>query len=152
MPRPRRCRWVGSEPNSRYFKPRGIPLTQLEETVLTVDEMEAIRLADLEGLYQEVAAKRMNVSRQTFGRIISSARRKMADAIIHAKAIKIEGGNYVMAQRTFRCSDCEHTWKMPHGTDRPSACPTCDSVNIHRPEKEREHARRGGPGRESCGS
>ena len=151
MPRPRRCRWVGSEPNTRYFKPRGVPLTHLEETVLTVDEMEAVRLADLEGLYQERAAKRMNVSRQTFGRIVSSARRKMADAIIHAKAIRIEGGNYVMAQWTYRCSDCEHTWKMPHGTGRPSACPTCHSVNIHRPEKEREHARRVGPGRESCG-
>jgi predicted DNA-binding protein (UPF0251 family) len=151
MPRPRRCRWVGTEPNTRYFKPRGVPLVHLEETVLTIDEMEAVRLADLEGLYQEKAAKHMNVSRQTFGRIVSSARRKMADAIIHAKAIRIEGGDYIMAQRTFRCSDCEHTWQVPHGTGRPRECLACHGVNIHCPEKERGFARRGRRGREPCG-
>ena len=95
MPRPRRCRSVGFEPNTRYFKPRGIPLVNLDEVVLTVDEMEAIRLADSEELYHEEAAQRMNVSRQTFGRIVSSARRKIADALIHGKALRIDGGNYI---------------------------------------------------------
>lgn len=96
MPRPRRCRSVGFEPNTTYFKPRGIPLSNLDEVILTVDETEAIRLADYEGLYQEEAAQRMNVSRQTFGRIVSSARKKIAEAIIHGKALRIDGGNYIM--------------------------------------------------------
>ena len=71
MARPKQCRRVGSTPESDYFKPRGIPLSMLEEVVLTVDEFEAIRLADLDGLYQEQAAEKMNISRQTFGRIIA---------------------------------------------------------------------------------
>jgi len=64
----------------------------LEEINLTLDELEAIRLADLEGLYQEDAAKKMNISRQTFGNIINSAHKKIADALLNAKALKIEGG------------------------------------------------------------
>ena len=65
----------------------------LEEVNLTLDELEAIRLADLGELYQEDAAKKMNVSRQTFGNIINSAHKKIADALLNAKALKIEGGN-----------------------------------------------------------
>ena len=111
MARPRNCRWVGSIPESTYFKPRGIPLSMLEEVVLTVDEFEAIRLADLESLYQEQAAERMKVSRQTFGRIIESAHKKVAEALVKGKALKIEGGEFEMAaMRTFKCSDCQHAW------------------------------------------
>jgi predicted DNA-binding protein (UPF0251 family) len=94
MSRPFKCRHIGCEPGTTYFKPRGIPLFELQEVVLTVDEFEALRLADLEGLYQEEAAKKMKISRQTFGNIISSAHGKIADAIINGKAIKIEGGVY----------------------------------------------------------
>jgi len=65
----------------------------LEEVNLTLDELEAIRLADLTELYQEDAAKKMNISRQTFGNIINSAHKKIADALLNAKALKIEGGN-----------------------------------------------------------
>ena len=65
----------------------------LEEVNLALDELEAIRLADLTGLYQEDAAKKMNISRQTFGNIINSAHKKIADALLNAKALKIEGGN-----------------------------------------------------------
>ena len=66
MPRPLKCRRVNYEPEVSYFKPRGIPLTKLDEVILTVDEFESIRLADIEGMYQEEAAKEMDVSRQTF--------------------------------------------------------------------------------------
>ena len=92
MPRPRLCRRVGQLPQSSYFKPRGVPLSVLEQVGLTVDELEAIRLADLEGLYQADAAEKMNVSRQTFGRILDSAHAKIADAIVNGKALSIEGG------------------------------------------------------------
>ncbi len=129
MPRPRRFRWVRAQPNSTYFKPRGIPLAALEEAVLTVDEHEAIRLADLEGLQQEEAAERMNVSRATFGRIVASARRKIADALINAKAIRIEGGDFVMAGAHI-CNDCGYTWQLSPGAPMPPVCPSCDSMNI----------------------
>ena len=92
MARPKRCRRISSTPGSRYFKPRGIPLAVLEEVVLSFDEYEAIRLADLESLYQEQAAEQMGVSRQTFGRIIESAHHKVAEALVKGKALKIEGG------------------------------------------------------------
>ena len=93
MSRPCRCRRIRCKPDTNYFKPRGIPLDALEEVNLTLDELEAIRLADLAGLYQEDAAKKMNISRQTFGNIINSAHKKIADALLNAKALKIEGGN-----------------------------------------------------------
>ena len=91
MPRPFKCRRVCGTPGTDYFKPRGIPLSNLQEIGLTLDEFEAIRLADLEGLYQEDAAKRMAISRQTFGNIITVAHKKIADAIVNGKALKIEG-------------------------------------------------------------
>lgn len=81
-----------------YFKPRGIPLSALQEVGLTLDEFEAIRLADLEGLYQEDAAKKMDVSRQTFGNIIAIAHKKVADAIVNGKALKIAGGINIQMQ------------------------------------------------------
>ena len=138
MARPRQCRRVGSMPESNYFKPRGIPLSILEEVVLTVDEFEAIRLADLEGLYQEQAAEKMNVSRQTFGRIIESAHKKVAYALVGGKALKIEGGEFEMASmRKFRCYDCQHSWELPYGTGRPGNCPSCKSDNIRRSEEDR---------------
>jgi uncharacterized protein len=92
MPRPCKCRCVCGGPRVDYFKPRAIPVSELEEVVLTIDEFEAIRLADLEELYQEKAAKKMKISRQTFGNIVISAHNKIADAIVNAKALKIEGG------------------------------------------------------------
>ena len=92
MPRPCKCRHVCSNPKADYFKPKGMPVSFLQEVGLTVDEFEAIRLADLEGLYQEDAARKMNISRQTFGNIIESAHRKVADAIVNGKALRIEGG------------------------------------------------------------
>jgi len=133
-------------PGSNYFKPRGIPLTSLEEIVLSVDEFEAIRLADLEGLYQEQAAERMKVSRQTFGRIVEAAHRKVAEALVKGKALKIEGGEVEMASmRKFNCDACKHSWEIPYGTGKPANCPACESGSVHRAQDDRGSA--GGPGR-----
>ena len=138
MARPIHCRRVSSLPGSTYFKPRGIPLSMLEDVVLTVDEFEAIRLADLESLYQEQAAEKMSVSRQTFGRIIESAHKKVAEALVKGKALKIEGGEFEMAaMRKFRCYDCQHSWELPYGTGRPEDCPSCKRGNIHRAQEAR---------------
>jgi predicted DNA-binding protein (UPF0251 family)/predicted Fe-Mo cluster-binding NifX family protein len=92
MPRPVNERRLGSAIPPRVMKPAGIPARELEQVTLGFDEAEALRLADLEGLYQEAAARSMGVSRQTFGRIIESARRKAADAILNGKALRIDGG------------------------------------------------------------
>lgn len=92
IPRPRHFRRIGCLPQSNYFKPSGIPLAVLQHVNLSFDEIEAVRLADLEGLYQQQAAQKMNVSRQTFGRIIESAHKKTADALVNGKAMSIEGG------------------------------------------------------------
>jgi len=153
MARPFKCRRIGCEPEVSYFKPRGIPISRLDEVNLTVDELESIRLADLEGMYQDAAAERMNVSRQTFGNIVNSARRKIADVLVNGKAIRIEGGFYQMAQmRKFRCSECAHTWEAGYGTLRPAECPKCRSTNTHRAQEDRGHERgRGcGRGRRQC--
>jgi predicted DNA-binding protein (UPF0251 family) len=85
---------VGFRPNVTYFKPAGIRMIELEESILTVDEFEAVRLKDLEGLEQEAAAEKMNISQPTFHRLLSSARKKIADSIVNGKALKIEGGNF----------------------------------------------------------
>jgi predicted DNA-binding protein (UPF0251 family) len=138
-------------PESNYFKPRGIPLSMLEEVILNVDEFEAIRLADLENLYQEQAAEKMKVSRPTFGRIIDSAHKKVAEALVKGKALKIEGGEFEMAaMRKFKCYDCQHSWELPYGTGRPENCPSCKNGNIHRAQENRGYARGFGRGQGAC--
>lgn len=92
MGRQPRKRTVRHWPGAVYYKPRGIPLRQLEENVIGLDEVEALRLADREGLSQEEVGKRMSVSRATVGRILAEARRKVADALTAGKALRIEGG------------------------------------------------------------
>jgi len=101
MPRPRLCRRVEVQPDITYFKPAGIRMIDLEESVITVDEFEAVRLKDLLGLEQEECARKMNISQPTFHRLILSARKKIADAIVNGKAIKIEGGVYKMIRPRF---------------------------------------------------
>lgn len=93
---------------------------------MTVDELEALRLADLEGLYQEEAASRMGISRPTFARIVEAARRKVADTLVNGRSLKIGGGPVTLAgERTFRCEGCSHSWSEPFGTGRPKGCPAC---------------------------
>jgi predicted DNA-binding protein (UPF0251 family) len=94
MSRPRRCRRVSSIPNVTYFKPAGIRMIDIEETNLTIDEYEAIKLKDLIGLDQEECASKMNISQPTFHRLIFSAREKIADCIVNGKALKVKGGNF----------------------------------------------------------
>ena len=127
MVRPRKDRYVAFNPEVSYFKPRGIPMFELEEIQLTVDEREAIRLADMLGMSHEEAGRQMGVSRATFGRITQQARRKVADALINGKAINVEGGNFriIKGPRLFKCDGCGHEWEEPMGTGRPEKCPEC---------------------------
>jgi len=117
-------------PGVTYFKPAGIPLGSLEEVRLSLEEAEALRLKDLEGLEQEQGAEKMNVSRPTFQRILSSARKKMADALLNGKAIRIEGGNFEIAYRRFRCRN-GHEWEVETPTIiAPAPCPTCSATDV----------------------
>jgi uncharacterized protein len=115
------------------FKPAGVPARQLEAVEIGLDELEALRLADLEGLYQDAAAERMGVSRPTFGRLIERARHKIASALMDSKMIVFKGGP-VMArdERSFECKQCGTRFAVPHGTGRPEACPSCQSTEFHR--------------------
>lgn len=94
MTRPKKCRKVCFQPGVDYFKPAGIPLRFLSEVCLSLDEVESIRLKDLEGMDQKQCAGHMNISRSTFQRILTSARKKIADALLNGKAVRITGGNY----------------------------------------------------------
>ena len=89
MPRPCKHRRTRCIPEANYFKPRGIPMHLLEEIVIEKDELEAVKLADYDGLKHEEGAAKMNVSRATFGRILEKGRKKIAESIIKGKAIKI---------------------------------------------------------------
>ena len=125
MPRPKCYRKVGCEPDANYFKPRGVPASALEEVVLSLDEFEAVRLADLEGLYQEEAASKMNISRQTFGRIIETARGKIADVLINGKALKIEGGAVSIRGAMRRCPRCNRAFDEAVLPEGDAGCPHC---------------------------
>jgi predicted DNA-binding protein (UPF0251 family) len=143
------CRRIGHHPPAGCFEPAGIPRRAIEEVNLTLDELEALRLADLESLYHEEAAKKMAVSRQTFGNILESARRKTADCLVNGRSLRIRGGRYQMNERRFICSACNHEWGVPHGTGRPPACPKCESASLRRSAAERGCGRGRNGGR--CG-
>jgi predicted DNA-binding protein (UPF0251 family) len=161
MPRPVCCRRVGASPNSSHFAPVGEDAVAAPEVVLSLDELEAIRLADLERMYQQQAAEEMGISRQTFGRILEAAHNKVADALVNSKSLRVEGGNVQMVnQRTFACADCANTWQLPCGTGRPAQCPSCGGANFHRVHedgtvgccgKQRRHQGRHGCGRSGGG-
>ncbi len=93
MPRPRIRRRIRGRPNSSYFKPAGIRMIELEESILTMPEFEAVRLVDLNEVEQEKAGKQMQISQSTLSRILKTGRKKIADAIVNGKAIRIEKGD-----------------------------------------------------------
>lgn len=94
MPGRRRCRRVGQQPSFTSFRPASAGFSEPEETILSIEEFEAVRLKDLEGLDQSECAAKMDISQPTFHRLVVSARRKIADALTHGKSIRIQGGNY----------------------------------------------------------
>ena len=97
MARPCCPRHIATLPGVVFFKPSGIPLADLEERILPLDELEALRLADRDGLPQAEAARRMGVSRQTFSRILARARRTVATCLTDGMAVRIEGGTVVVS-------------------------------------------------------
>lgn len=133
MPRPLKRRFVDGSPIATAFKPAGVPGRGLAAVELRFDELEALRLADLEGLYQEEAAKQMGISRATFGRVLDGAHQKIADALLNGKMLLFKGGNIEKSQtRAFTCMDCGRQFSVPFGAERPEFCVGCQSYRIRR--------------------
>ncbi len=156
MPRPKKIKTVDFEPEVTHFKPQGVPLRHLEEEKITIDELEALRLANIEKLSQIDAAKKMEVHQSTFQRTLSRANEKLTNALVFGKAIKIHGGEYKMPRgdgtgpdgTNFRkgrgrmggpyvagpggvckCPKCEY--EQPHTRAKPcnqTKCPKCETL------------------------
>ena len=132
MVRPRLNRRVSGKYNVVFFKPSGVPMHELESVSLTFDELEAVRLTDLEELYQTDAATKMNVSRQTLGNIVKAAHKKIAKALVRGMAIKIEGGTVEYMNKIYYCANCKRSFD-----ESDSNCPLCNEKGEEMPEKSK---------------
>ena len=134
MARPVKWRRIENMPRFQHFTPMGQEQKTAEENILKLEELEAVRLKDLEGLEQEDCANRMEVSRPTFQRILIAAREKIADSLIHGKSIRIEGGNYTRGICPVRCLDCGKTWEESierlEQDNLSFVCPDCHSERL----------------------
>ncbi|RKY55839.1 MAG: hypothetical protein DRP89_02510 [Candidatus Neomarinimicrobiota bacterium] len=130
MSRPIKKRTVQEPPKIQGMKPIGVPASFLENIVLSIDEYEAIRLADYEGLEHEKAAEIMGISRPTFSRLIDKARSKLADSIVAVKELIIEGGSFSFVNDLIRCLDCGEISRFVNPNFIPETCPNCKSANI----------------------
>ncbi|MDD3777072.1 MAG: DUF134 domain-containing protein [Actinomycetota bacterium] len=129
MVKPRKKRNVLYPPKTLYFKPQGSTGKE-PEVVLSIDEYEAVRLADYQNLKQEQAASMMNISRPTFTRLIDSARQKIAKAIVGGRAIRIEGGDFIFLKNRIRCDSCGNIWETEQMQNKEKNCPQCDSQQV----------------------
>lgn len=129
MPRPKKLRRVGKMPQFKYFKPSGVKKANLEEINLKVEELEALRLKDIEGMHQIDCANKMKISRQTFQLIIDEARRKVAMALIEGKSIHIEGGDYAMDVCQYACDQCGNRLDLVFDL-KSEECPICGNASL----------------------
>lgn len=135
MARPTKWRKIENIPTIPYFIPSETDVDELPENILKLEELEAIRLKDLEGLEQGECAEKMEVSRPTFQRILSSAREKIADSLVNGKTIHIEGGNFTRNICPVKCLDCGKEWMESYENlesikNGEYSCPSCGSKNV----------------------
>jgi len=129
MPRPQKLRSVHHPPQRSGFKPIGVRALLLETTDLALDEFEAIRLADYLGLDHEESARRMDISRSTFSRLVERARRNVAEFLVEGKQLRIGGGEIHFQDNLIRCEDCGCVAST--GLDAETmVCPACGSKNV----------------------
>ena len=139
MPRPPKKRLIENIPQVKYFKPAGVPRRELEEIEITLEEVEALRLKDKHGLTQEECAKKMEVSRPTFQRILVNAHEKIARALLEGKSIRFKGGDYKIAYGSYRCLNCGHTFHKSSGRRGPQhwrGCPRCGENSIRKQSRD----------------
>ena len=135
MARPTKWRKIENIPTIPYFIPSENDIEELPQNIMKLEELEAIRLKDLEGLEQEECAAKMEVSRPTFQRILLSAREKIADSLINGKVIHIEGGNFTRNICPVKCMDCGKEWaesfeNLESIKNGEYSCQSCGSVKI----------------------
>ena len=129
MQRPKNDRIVNEPPLYSEFKPIGVSGVSLQQVLLSLDELEALRLADYQGLSHEEAAEEMNISRSTFSRLIEQARKKIADFLVHGKLLTIDGGSVHFRNNIIRCLDCGYMFKTNINVPLQN-CPDCNSKNL----------------------
>lgn len=137
MARPVKIRYIENFPDVDRFVPVGKPRCSIEDTVLKLEELEAMRLKDIENLNQEQCAERMGVSRQTFQNIIDSARKKVAIALTQGNAINISGGNYTSKRCKYVCKECGSKYDIKLQQDK-FVCPDCKSESVLCEKRDRE--------------
>lgn len=135
MARPTKWRKIENIPSIPYFIPSDRDIPEIDKNILKLEELEAIRLKDLEGMEQEECAARMEVSRPTFQRILISAREKIADSLINGKSILIEGGNFTLNICPVRCSNCGKEWMESYENldvikRGEYVCPSCGASEV----------------------
>jgi uncharacterized protein len=127
----KKCRRLSGIPRIKGFKPLALPLDLENAVILELDEFEALKLMDYEGLIHEQAAKKMLVSRPTLSRIYENARKKIAKAFVEGKSILIQGGAVSSDQNSYRCSQCGQHFPLETDKDQASLhCPFCSSEEI----------------------
>jgi predicted DNA-binding protein (UPF0251 family) len=140
MPRPIKVKLVHGTPiptSISVFKPQGVPNRLLQFNILSIVEYEAIRLIDVEDQSQTDAATKMGISQPTISRILSNGRKKIADAIVNGKALRIEGGLFKLAYKGFCCRTCGMNWEIEEKEPyAPIKCPRCESETIFFLKKE----------------
>ena len=129
MPRPKSNRIVYEPPIYTEFKPVGSRGQALEVIDLTLDEFEALRLADQQAMSHAEAADEMEISRSTFTRLIEGARKKLADFIIQGKLLSINGGNIHFRNNIIKCQSCGYMFKI-NFNQTITECPVCKSDNL----------------------
>lgn len=129
MARPRNNRIVKIPPIFNEFKPVGVVGRDLTKIYISLDEYEAVRLADKLGMSHLEASEEMNISRSTFSRLIESARNKIAEFIITGKMLTIEGGNIHFTKNIIKCFDCGHMFNI-NIDEHIEKCPECNSKNL----------------------
>lgn len=127
VPRERNPRIIRCDPTYTYFKPRGIPLTEIKQEVsITLEELETLRLTELEGHSQKEAGEKMAISQSTISRHLDSAHRKISRALLLGYAIRIEN-----PFDFYHCDQCGHTWRTIESTDDVIKCESCGSMSFH---------------------
>ncbi len=135
MARPTKWRKIENMPTIPFFVPSKTDIAEVAENILKLEELEAIRLKDLEGLEQGECAEKMEVSRPTFQRILLSAREKIADSLINGKTIHVEGGNFTLNICPVKCISCGREWSESYENMEiikrgDFTCPDCGATNI----------------------
>jgi len=140
MGRPKICKRIFGEPKIICFKPDvKVDYQKSESIEITMEEFEAIRLKDYLKIKQQKVAEIMGISQPTLHRILISARENVANALVEGKILNIKGGNYMKAEKRYKCRKCGFEWQSPQ--KEYEKCPDCESEDIYTIDYEKQTQR-----------